>query len=246
MVRLERRRGERMPTRTPAYIVGSPRGRVGATTAARLLAEYCLSRRRGFVGVDTNVEAPAFARLFPEEVEVADLGSAAGQATLFDRLLRRDDAPRVVDVRARDWPVFVAMARETGFVEECRGIGAEPAFLLCVDDRGDYMDVVNDFLAMSPRPMLLLVHNAGAPSAGNHGASPATLFPSLRDIEIPALDSIAATALNNPRISLSSLTGTAPPGAPPADHAALRAWVAGMFAQFRAHELRAAMADGLE
>ncbi len=229
-----------MGSQTYVYIVCSPRGRVGVTTAARLLGDYFLSRRRNFIGFDTDPHESPFALRFPQQAKVADLASVKGQIALFDRLLVSDETPKVVDLWARSWKGFFNMVREIGFLEEARRQGVTPIFLLAVDNSNECLDAVTGLLAQWPDLNLALVRNRGAAGQDDGDAS-SDRFPPLRDFEIPALDPVVAHAMERADVSLSRFLL-----APPSDmsivvKSALRTWLSQVFAQIQSFELRMAL-----
>lgn len=232
-----------MLSRTNAYIVCSPRGRVGVTTTARLLADYFLSNRREFIGFDTDPHESPFAGRFPRETQIADLAAVKGQISLFDRLLVHDDTPRIVDLWARSWKLFFNMVLEIGFIEEARRLGIEPIVLLVVDESSECLEAANSLLGLWPDLQLAIVRNEGAAPAESVAFDPLARFPVSQSFEIPALDPIVARAMEREDVSLSRLLL-----APPSDmsivvRTALRSWLSRVFAQFQSFELRLAMRD---
>ncbi len=230
-----------MQSRTDAFIVCSPRSRVGVTTTARLLADYFAHRRRAFVGFDTDPHESPFADRFPNEARVADIASVKGQISLFDRLLAHDETPKVVDVWARSWKTFLSTIREIGFIEEARRLGVDPIVLLVVDGSPDCLDAANALRAHWPDLTMIVTRNAGAAPAADDREDVLALYPMMRSFEIPALDPLVARALDRRDLSLSRFLL-----APPSDmsiviRVALRTWLARVFAQFQSFELRRTM-----
>ena len=232
-----------MPSRTHAYIVCSPRSRVGVSTTARLLADYFTHNRRPFVGFDTDPHDSPFAERFPDDVQTVDIAGVKGQISLFDRLLAADETPKIVDLWARSWKTFFAMTREIGFIEEARRLGVEPIVLLVVDDSSECLDVANWLVAQWPGLMLAIARDWGAAPAEEGAPDPFSRYPSRRGFEIPALDPIVARALERRDVSLSRLLVAPPSNMSIVVRTATRAWLASVFTQFRSFELRMAMSE---
>ncbi len=235
-----------MPGRTHAYIVCSPRGRVGVSTTARLLADYFLHNRRPFVGFDTDPHESPFAERFPDEVMIADLSLVKGQISLFDRLLVNDEAPKIVDLWARSWKTFFTMVREIGFFEEARRLGVEPIIVLVVDDSTECLDAANGLLAQWPDLALVLARNEGAAPMPEPDRELLARYPAARTFEIPALDPFVAQAIQRRDVSFSRFLLAPPSGMSIVIKTALRVWLTRVFAQFQSFELRLAMSDWRE
>jgi hypothetical protein len=232
-----------MPSGTYAYIVCSPRGRVGVTMTARLLADYFLQGNRPFVGFDTDPHESNFAERFPREAMVVDLSAVKGQISLFDRLLVNDGTPKVVDLWSRSWKTFFTMVRDIGFFEEALRLGVEPIVVLVVDESTECLDAANGLIAQWPDLTLVLARNEGA-APGLEGAGDILArYSTTRSFEIQALDPIVAQAIERRGVSLSRFLLAPPTDMSIVIKTAARTWLTRVFAQFQSFELRQAMRD---
>src|SRR5690242_12285809 len=107
-----------MPVTTPVYLVASPRRGVGKTLIARLLTEFFISEDRYVEAFDLNVSAPSLIDYLPGCTAPATLADTPGQMALFDRLVRNDRTPKVVDLGVDAFERFFSIAARIGFFEE--------------------------------------------------------------------------------------------------------------------------------
>jgi hypothetical protein len=117
----------------PLYIVCSPSRRVGKTLVARFLTEHHLADGRPVVAHDLADETPQLADYLPGHVASADISDIRGQMALFDGLIARDRAPKVIDVGHRAFGSFFAIVHKIGLFEEARRRGIEPVILFMID-----------------------------------------------------------------------------------------------------------------
>src|ERR1051326_5976468 len=109
-----------MAQQTPIYIVASPRPRVGKTVLARLLVEFFRASRRPLAAYDLNPRDPLLAGDFPQLFTPIDIADTPGQMMLFDRLVGRSAATRIIDVGYGAYDQFFAVMAEIDFVQDAR------------------------------------------------------------------------------------------------------------------------------
>lgn len=113
-------------SRTPVYIVCSPRPLVGKTLLSRLLVEYLLLQRRSAVGFDISVKEPSLIDFLPDVTEPADVMDTQGKMQLMDRLIVNDGVGKVVDLGFHAYDEFFRMIGEIGYMKEADRRGIDP------------------------------------------------------------------------------------------------------------------------
>jgi len=226
-------RGDAMTRRTPLYIVGSPRPRVGKTLVARLLIEFFHSDLRSVLAFDLNPNDPALADYLPGWTEVADVRDTKGQIALFDRLIIDDETPKVVDLGPESFQSFFAVMDEIGFVEEARRRSVEPVILFLIDPDRLSMRTYADLQQRFHDLALVPVNNDYVTKGYPHREA----FPS-RDaasvqLRIPMLPPFLKAVIDKPTFSFVSFLNT--PADTPTE---LHAWIKRIFVEFRELELR--------
>jgi hypothetical protein len=116
-------------SRTPVYIVCSPRPGVGKTLVARLLTEFLLLRHGSVTAYDINLREPSLLDYLPQLTETAIISDTHGQMALMDRLIVDDAVPKVVDLGFHAFDDFFKMIEQIGFVKEAGRRGVEPIVL---------------------------------------------------------------------------------------------------------------------
>jgi hypothetical protein len=106
--------------RTPVFIVCSPHERVGKTLVARLLAEFTLSGGSDVECFDLGAEEPSLIDYLPDRTALATVADTRGQMALFDRLIRADAVPKVVDLGSWVFDRFFTVMAQVGLGEEAR------------------------------------------------------------------------------------------------------------------------------
>jgi len=227
-----------MSRRTLVFVACSPHPRSGVSTTARLLTDFYLSRSTEVEGFDTDPHAPRYHELFPDRTRVIDTADIRGQISLFDRLLVDDGIPKIVDVWQRAYDRFFKTVKEIGFVEEAHMRGVEPIILFHVDQTDSSLASAQSLSAAWRNLAMVVVQNEGAAPLGAYAHETLGHYPSTRKFVIGALDGAVAKSLEQPNLSLSRLLVSPPPEMSIVVRAALKAWIAPIFTQFRSFELR--------
>jgi len=231
------------PPRSYAFICCAPHGRVGVSTTARLLSDYFLASRRGFVGFDADPHEPDYAPRFPGRVQNVDLSSTQGQIAMIDRLLVPDGEAKIIDLWSRSYERFFTLIHDIGFVEEARSHNVEPIILYHADATRTSPAAAYNLAQALPTVETLLTYNEGAAPLGADEHDLLAVYPPHRRLKIGALDALVSRALEPNDFSLSwSLVD------PPSDmslvvRAGLKAWLTPVFSQFRAFEMRRALEE---
>src|SRR6202158_4956164 len=118
-------------SRTPVYIICSPRPLVGKTLIARLLSEFLLLKNGTVAAFDINLKEPSLLEYLPDITETAEVDDTFGKMALMDRLIVNDGIAKVIDLGFPAFDEFFKMSEEIGFVAEARRPGLRPASL-CV------------------------------------------------------------------------------------------------------------------
>jgi hypothetical protein len=231
------------PPRSYVFICCAPHGRVGVSATARLLSDYFLASRRGFVGFDADPHEPDYAPRFVGRVQNVDLATTQGQIAMIDRLLAPDGEAKIVDLWSRSYQRFFTLIQDIGFVEEARSKNVEPVILFHVDSSQVSPSAAYQLANALPTVETLLVYNEGAAPLGANEHERLALYPPHRRLKIGALDALVSRALQPVDVSLSYFLID-----PPADmslvvRAGLKTWLTPVFSQFRAFEMRRALEE---
>jgi len=224
-----------MAQQTPIYIVASPRPRVGKTVLARLLIEFFRSGRRPIAAYDLNPRDPVLAGYFPELVTPIDIADTRGQMMLFDRLVGRSAATRIIDVGYGAYDQFFAVMAEIDFVREARRRMIEPIVLFAADHAAVTVRAYADLRRDLPDLTAVPVHNEFISVTCDKDDFPPTRA-ACRMIRIPRLSQMVRGVIDRPSFSFGAYL-VATPGTPTEIHD----WLAGIFNEFRELELRLLM-----
>jgi hypothetical protein len=123
----------RTPSRTPVYIICSPRPFVGKTLIARLLSEFLLLQRGAVVAFDVNVKEPSLLDYLPQLTETAQVDDTFGKIQLMDRLILDDGVAKVIDLGFHAFDEFFGMFAEIGFIKEAARHRVVPVVLFVAD-----------------------------------------------------------------------------------------------------------------
>jgi len=120
-------------SRTPIFIICSPRPLVGKTLIARLLTEYLLLKHGTVVAFDINLKEPSLLEFLPKVTETADVIDTFGKMQLMDRLIVNDGVGKVIDLGFHAFDEFFKMTGEIGFMKEAARRGVSPLILFVAD-----------------------------------------------------------------------------------------------------------------
>ena len=120
-------------SRTPVYIICSPRPLVGKTLIARLLSEFLLLKNGTVAAFDINLKEPALLDYLPGITETAEVDDTFGKMALMDRLIVNDGVAKVIDLGFHAFDEFFRMTDEIGFLKEAVRRGVAPAILYVPD-----------------------------------------------------------------------------------------------------------------
>src|SRR5438046_7567686 len=120
-------------SRTPVYIICSPRPLVGKTLIARLLSEFLLLKNGSVISFDINLKEPSLLEYLPRTTETADVIDTFGKMALMDRLIVNDAVAKVIDLGFHAFDEFFKMSEEIGFMKEAARRGVSPIVLFVAD-----------------------------------------------------------------------------------------------------------------
>jgi len=120
-------------SRTPVYIICSPRPLVGKTLIARLLSEFLLLKDGTVAAFDINLKEPSLLEYLPKITETAEVDDTFGKMALMDRLVVNDAIAKVIDLGFHAFDEFFKMSEEIGFVKEAARRGVSPVILFVAD-----------------------------------------------------------------------------------------------------------------
>jgi hypothetical protein len=120
-------------SRTPVYIICSPRPLVGKTLIARLLSEFLLLKNGTAAAFDINLKEPALLDYLPAVTETAEVDDTFGKMALMDRLIVNDGLAKVIDLGFHAFDEFFKMSEEIGFIKEAARRGVAPVILFVAD-----------------------------------------------------------------------------------------------------------------
>ena len=120
-------------SRTPVYIICSPRPLVGKTLIARLLSEFLLLKNGTVAAFDINLIEPSLLDYLPGITETAEVDDTFGKMALMDRLIVNDALAKVIDLGFHAFDEFFKMSEEIGFMKEAARRGVAPVIFFVAD-----------------------------------------------------------------------------------------------------------------
>ncbi|HVV42058.1 MAG TPA: hypothetical protein VHC94_13455 [Nitrobacter sp.] len=120
-------------SRTPVYIICSPRPQVGKTLVARLLTEFLRLQRGDVIAFDVNLKEPSLLDFLPRLTETAEIDDTFGKMALMDRLIVNDGLAKVIDLGYHAFDELFRMIDEIGFFKEAARRGVRPIVLFIAD-----------------------------------------------------------------------------------------------------------------
>ena len=120
-------------SRTPIFIICSPRPLVGKTLIARLLSEFLLLKNGAVAAFDINLKEPSLLDYLPDVTETAQVDDTFGKIALMDRVIDNDGVAKVIDLGFHAFDEFFKMTGEIGFLKEAARRGVSPLILFVAD-----------------------------------------------------------------------------------------------------------------
>ena len=161
-------------SRTPVYIICSPRPLVGKTLIARLLSEFLLLKNGTVAAFDINLKEPSLLDYLPGITETAEVDDTFGKMALMDRLIVNDALAKVIDLGFHAFDEFFKMSEEIGFMKEAARRGVAPVILFVADaDRASARGYATLQQQIPPNALVTVdneyVVRGELPSAMGHG-----------------------------------------------------------------------------
>jgi hypothetical protein len=146
-------------SRTPVYIICSPRPFVGKTLIARALCELLLLQRGAVLAFDVNVKEPSLIDYLPHVTETAEIDDTLGKMALMDRLIEADNLAKVVDLGYHSFDEFFNMTAEIGFLKEAARRQVVPVVLYIADTDRKSAYAYDLLHGMIPPRQLIVIDN---------------------------------------------------------------------------------------
>src|SRR5258705_2482930 len=105
-------------SRTPVYIICSPRPLVGKTLIARLFSEFLLLKNGTVAAFDINLKEPSLLDYLPAITETAEVDDTFGKMALMDRLIVNDARAKEIYLGFHAFAEFFKMSMQIGFMME--------------------------------------------------------------------------------------------------------------------------------
>lgn len=227
-----------MSNRTPIYIVCSPRPRTGKTFVARLTTDFLRLDDKPVNAFDVNAHEPVLTEFIPRLTQTIEIASTQDQMAMFDRLVRDDAVPKVVDLGSASFERFFKVAEEICFIEEARARAIEPVILFPADPHPNSGKAYADLQKRFDGITLIPVHN----DAIVKGHLYRDRFPTLNSVavplQIPVLNPGLKVWADKPEHSFAEYYETLPMDVPLGISFELRDWTKRTFREFREMELR--------
>ncbi|MBI5128538.1 MAG: hypothetical protein HZA66_03780 [Rhodopseudomonas palustris] len=214
-------------SRTPVYIICSPRPFVGKTLIARLLTEFLQLQRGSVVAFDVNVKEPSLLDYLPRLTETAEVDDTFGKMQLMDRLIVDDGLAKVIDLGFHAFDEFFQMCAEIGFIKEAARRRVAPVVLFMPDADRNSARAFTSLQDFIPPRQLIAIDNEHV----MHGELP-RVFASGRVVRVRALPPFLKTYID--RLSFS-FTGYL--RAEPDASTELNQWIRKNYTSFRDLEL---------
>jgi len=220
-------------TRTPVYIVCSPRARAGKTLIARTLTEFLLANNRATVAFDINRNENALAGYLPRYTAIANLRDTKGQMALFDELIEGADMSKVVDLGSEAFDEFFTVMRQINFVEEARRRSVDTGLLFVAGPDRRSAQTFADLQRFFPRAALVPVHNESILNPKPYIDDFRPLSDSERLLRFPLLNPVLKAIIERPGFSFADFLEKPAPM-----RTELHDWTERIFVEYREMELR--------
>lgn len=230
-----------MPVRTPVYIVCSPLDRVGKTLLARLLTEFFIADDRYVEAFDLNASRPSLVDYLPGCTVIADIADTQGQMALFDRLIRDDEAPKVVDLGYRAFEQFFTILAQVGLLPEARRRKVQVVVLFVASPDPPSIAAYTALQRWLPGLVLVPVHNDAlvrGPQRGKFSTGSGIGLP----LRLPLLATAVAQMVSDTSFSFAEFRLKRPADEALPFRFELDSWLRRVFVEFRELELRLLLA----
>jgi hypothetical protein len=146
-------------SRTPVYIICSPRPQVGKTLIARQLSEFLRLQRSDVLAFDLNLREPSLVDYLPRLTETAEIDDTYGKMALMDRLIIDDGLAKVIDLGYHAFDEFFGMIEEIGFIKEAARSNIAPLVLFVADSDRTSARGYHTLRATIPPSALITIDN---------------------------------------------------------------------------------------
>jgi hypothetical protein len=221
-------------SRTPIYIICSPRPQVGKTLLARLLCEFLRLQRGNVFAFDVNLKEPSLLDYLPRLTETAEVDDTFGKMALMDRLIVDDGIAKVIDLGYHAFDEFFRMIDQIGFLKEAARRNVTPVVLFMADtDRASVRGYATMRDILPPRAIVTVdnefVLRGEMPEAFVHG----------RTLRIGALPVFLKTYIDRLTFSFTDYLRTEKDSS-----TELHQWIRNNYFSFRELELQLAQQRG--
>jgi len=214
-------------SRTPVYIICSPRPLVGKTLLARLLSEFLMLKHGAVTAFDVNLKEPSLLEYLPAITETAEVDDTFGKMALMDRLIINDDTAKVIDLGFHAFDEFFKMTEEIGFMKEAAKRGVAPVILFVGDTDRVSARSYPTLQRQIPPPALVTVDNEYVV----RGELPAA-FAQGKILRLPALPTFLKTYIDRLSFSFTDYLRNEQDSS-----TELHQWIRGAYLSFRELEL---------
>jgi hypothetical protein len=225
-----------MPVRTPVFVVCSPLERVGKTLLARLLAEFFIADGRSVECFDLNTDHPSLVDCLPRHTTVSTIAETRGQMELFDRLIRADATPKIVDLGHGAFERFFTVVGQVSLADEARKQGVQVVVLFVASPSPVAAQSYSTLHRWLPGIVLVPVHNEVLGRTFLRDRYPAS-GPSL-PVRIPLLAPGLHRIAADPGFSFAALRSGRFQDISEPYRFELESWTRRVFIEFRELELR--------
>jgi hypothetical protein len=227
--------------RTPVFIVCSPHERVGKTLIARLLAEFFVSGGADVECFDLGAEEPSLIDYLPGRTTLATVADTPGQMALFDRLIRDDAVPKVVDLGSWVFDRFFTVMAKVGLGEEARRRQVQVVVLFVVSPGPAAVRAYATLQRWLPGIVLAPVYNEVLGRGVRRDEYPAMGEASL-PLRIPVLAPGIHRIVSQPEFSFAEFRSGLLQDIAGPYQSELESWMRRVFVEFRELELRLLLA----
>jgi hypothetical protein len=230
-----------MAVATPVFVVCSPLQGVGKTLLARLLAEFFIADGHAVECFDLNTDRPSLVDYLPGCTMALAIADTRGQMALFERLIRADAAPRVVDLGHDSFERFFTLVAQIELAEEARRQHVQVIVLFVASPSPVAAQAYATLQRWLPGLVLVPVHNEVLGRTFPRDRYPPGGNASLA-LRLPLLATGLQRIVQQPGFSLSGFRLRRTQGIPEAYKFELESWLRRVFVEFRELELRLLLA----